>query len=232
MPHTNEDLQKDVLNAIKWEPLLHAAEIGVTAKDGIITLTGVVDSYAKKLEAETAAKNVVGVKAVVEAIEIKFDGIGEKTDNEVADDVLTALKWHWQFWSDQIKIKVEQGWVTLEGELTWNYQREAAKNAIIQVKGVKGINNEIKLKTETQDEVEKITIEQALVRSSLINAKDIQIEVNHNKVILTGKVHSFAQKNEVERIAWSAAGVEAIDNQLDIRYINEYVDSFGYYSLI
>ena len=122
--------------------------------------------------------------------------------------------------------------LTLEGELNWNYQREAAKNAIIHVKGVRGMVSEIKLKSETQDEVEKTTIEQALVRSSLINAKDIQIEVNHNKVILTGKVHSFAQKNEVERIAWAALGVEAIDNQLEIRYINEYVDSSGYYSLI
>ena len=226
MAQTNEDLQKDVLNAIKWEPLLHAAEIGVTAKDGIITLTGIVDSYAKKLEAETAAKNVAGVKAVVETIEIKFARIGTKSDVEIAADVITALKWNWQFASDKIKIKVENAWVTLEGELTWNYQREAAKNAIIHVKGVRGFNNEIKLKSETKDEVEKTTIEQALIRSSSVNSKEIQIQVSGNKVTLIGKAHSLTQKNEAERIAWAAQGVESIDNQLDIRYTNELINSF------
>ncbi|MEO6302597.1 MAG: BON domain-containing protein [Bacteroidia bacterium] len=226
MPQTNEDLQKDVLNAIKWEPLLNAAEVGVTAKDGVVTLTGVVDSYAKKLEAETAAKNVVGVKAVVEAIEIKFVGFGKKPDSEIATDVIAALKWNWQFSSSKIKIKVENAWVTLEGELTWNYQREAAKNAIIHVSGIRGVNNEIKLKSETQAEVEKNTIEQALIRSSSVNAKEIQIQVKGNKVTLTGKVHSLTQKNEAERIAWAAPGVESIDNQLDIRYTDELVSSF------
>lgn len=226
MAQTNEDLQKDVLNAIKWEPLLHAAEIGVTAKDGIITLTGIVDSYAKKLEAETAAKNVAGVKAVVETIEIKFARIGTKSDAEIAADVITALKWNWQFASDKIKIKVENAWVTLEGELTWNYQREAAKNAIIHVNGVRGFDNEIKLKSETKDEVEKTTIEQALIRSSSVNSKEIQIQVSGNKVTLIGKVHSLTQKNEAERIAWAAQSVESIDNQLDIRYTNELINSF------
>jgi osmotically-inducible protein OsmY len=133
MIKTNEILQKDVLNAIKWDPLLNAAEVGVTVKDGVIILTGVIDSYAKKIEAETAAKNVAGVKVVVETIDIQFAGIGKKLDSEIAIDVLAALKWNWQFSSDKIK-KVEEGWVTLEGELSWNYQRDAAKNAIIYIK--------------------------------------------------------------------------------------------------
>ena len=126
---TNEELQKDVQDAIKWEPLLNAAEIGVTAKDGVITLTGSVNSYAKKSEAEMATKNVAGVKAVVEKIEIKFGSDwAKKDDNEIATEVLNAIKWDWEVPSDKIKVKVEKGWITLEGDVTWNFQKNAAKN--------------------------------------------------------------------------------------------------------
>lgn len=230
MLQTNQNLQTNVLNAIKWETLLHESQIGVTAKDGIITLTGVVDSYAKKLEAETVTKNVAGVKAVVETIEIKYADVGKKTDNEIAAEVIADLKWNWQFASDKIKIKVENGWVTLEGELLWNYQREAAKNAISNIKGMKGVNNEIKLKSEIKDETEKILIQQALVNSSIINGREILVKVNNNKVLLTGEVHSVAQKNEAERIAATVEGVKSINNQLDIRYMNELIDSLSYYN--
>src|ERR1700733_3546912 len=119
----NAELQKDVQDAIKWEPLLNAAEIGVTVKDGVVTLTGVVDSYSKKFEAEDAAKNVAGVKAVVEKIEIKFAGnIGRKDDNEIASEILNAYKWNWEVPDNKVKVKVEDGWVVLEGELQYNYQ--------------------------------------------------------------------------------------------------------------
>lgn len=128
---TNEHVQKDVQDAIKWEPLLHAAEIGVTAKDGVITLTGTVNSYAKKSEAEAAAKSVVGVKVVIEKIEVKFDSQWEKIDdNSIATNVLNAIEWNWKIPNDKIKVKVEKGWITLEGELNWNFQREAANDAV------------------------------------------------------------------------------------------------------
>jgi len=135
---TNTDLQQDVENAIKWEPLLGAAEIGVTAKDGVVSLTGTVDSYAKKLEAEMAAKKVIGVKALVEKIEVKFPSSWNKTNEEIAKEVLTGLQSNWSVPDDKVTVKVEDGWVTLEGELPWNYQREAAKNAVRFLTGVKG----------------------------------------------------------------------------------------------
>ncbi|MFD2146179.1 BON domain-containing protein [Mucilaginibacter antarcticus] len=136
---TNQELQKDVQDAIRWEPLLNAAEIGVTAKDGVITLTGTVDTYYKKVEAETAAKNVAGVKAVAEEIVIKYGDYGKKNDTEIANEVLNAWKWNWEVPEEKIKVKVENGWVTLEGELQWNYQREAAKKAINNLSGVLGL---------------------------------------------------------------------------------------------
>ena len=145
---TNAELQTDVQNAIKWEPLLNAAEIGVTVKDGVVTLTGVVDNYTKKLEAEDAAKNVAGVKAVVEKIEIRFANSFNKSDNEIATEVLNALKSNWSVPNDKVKVKVEDGWVTLEGELPWNYQKDAAKEAVKYLLGVKGVSNNIKIKSE------------------------------------------------------------------------------------
>jgi len=215
----NEDLQKDVQDAIKWEPLLNAAEIGVTAKDGVVTLTGVVDSYSKKLEAEDAAKNVDGVKAVVEKIKIKFSSnLGIKDDNEIANEVLNAFKWNWEVPNDKIKVKVEDGWVTLEGVLEWNFQREAAKNLVNNQIGVKGLTCNITIKSETHDDIEKKDIENALGRNWSIDDDDIEVKVSGNKVTLNGTVHSFYQKDEAERIAWNAPGVWIVDNELVIEY--------------
>lgn len=160
---SNEDLQRDVQNAIKWEPLLHAAEIGVTAIDGVVTLTGTVDSYAKKTEAEEAAKKVSGLKALVEKIEIKFSSTWKKDDNELAIEILNALKWNWEIPSEGITVKVENAWVRLDGEVQWNYQREAAKKVVKNVSGVLGVTNDIKMKPESHDELEKKNIEDALL---------------------------------------------------------------------
>src|SRR5580692_10398137 len=162
---TNADLQKDVQDAIKWEPLLNAAEIGVIAKDGVVTLTGIVDSYAKKIEAETAAKSVVGVKAVVEKIEVKFSNTFKKSDTDIANDALKGFRSTWDVPDDKIKITVENGWATLEGEVPWNFQREAAKNIVNNLIGVKGVTNNIKIKPNIQDAIEQREIEHALARN-------------------------------------------------------------------
>lgn len=214
----NEELQKDVQEAIKWEPLLSAAEIGVIAKDGVITLTGIVDSYAKKIEAEDAVKSVAGVRAVVEKIEIKFNGMGRKNDNEIASDVLSALKWNWGVPSDKVKIKVEDGWISLEGEVNWNFQKEAAKLSVKNLLGVRGITNNITIKSETQDEIKQIDIERAIERNWSIDDKNIQVKVSGRKVSLQGTVHSLYQKDEAERIAWNAPGVWIVDNAIEIDY--------------
>ncbi|GAB2616628.1 BON domain-containing protein [Emticicia sediminis] len=215
---SNEDLQRDVQNAIKWEPLLHAAEIGVTAIDGVVTLTGTVDSYAKKSEAEEAAKKVSGLKALVEKIEIKFSSTWKKDDAEIANEILNALKWDWEIPSEDIVVKVENGWVRLEGEVQWNYQREAAKKAAKRLSGVLGVTNDIKLSAETHDAIEKKDIQDALTRNWSISEQDIEVKVLGNKVTLNGSVDSFYQRDEAGRIAWNAPGVTSVDNELIVDF--------------
>jgi osmotically-inducible protein OsmY len=215
----NSELQKDVQDAIKWEPLLNAAEIGVTVKDGIVTLTGVVDSYAKKSEAESAAKSVAGVKVVVEKIEIKFSSIyGKKDDNEIAAEVLRAFKWNWRIPEDGVKVKVENGWVTLEGELQWDYQKDGAKDAVKNLLGVIGVSNNIKVKSDLRDATEKSDIEMALKRSWAFSNDEIGVEVYDHRASLTGTVASLYQKEEAGRIALNAPGVWAVNNELVVDY--------------
>jgi osmotically-inducible protein OsmY len=214
----NEELQKDVQEAIKWEPLLHAAEIGVTVKDGVVTLTGIVDGYAKKFEAENATKSVAGVKAVVEKIVVQPKGVHKKNDNEIAEQVLNAFQWHWDIPNDKIKVKVEQGWITLEGEVHWYYQKEAAKNAIKNLLDVRGVSDHVAVKNETHSEIEKQTIERALARNWSIDDSNIQVIVAENKVTLSGTVQSWYQKDEAGRIAWKAPGVSSVSNELVFGY--------------
>ncbi len=215
---TNEQLQKDVQNAIKWERLLNAAEIGVVAKDGIVSLTGVVDSYSKKLEAENAAKSVAGVLAVAESIEVKFESSYIKNDAEIAKGVLNAWGWHWDIPADKIKVKVENGWVTLEGEVQWNSQKQEAKKTIVNLMGVRGVSNNITIKSETHDKLEKQAVEQVLSNNWSLNNKNIKVQVLDNHVTLTGMVDSLYQKDEAARLAWNAPGVWTMDNNLVVQY--------------
>ncbi len=215
---SNEDLQRDVQNAIKWEPLLHAAEIGVTAIDGVVTLTGTVDSYAKKYEAEEAAKKVHGLKALVEKIEIKFSSTWKKDDTEIATEILNVLKSDWEIPNDDIIVKVENGWVRLDGEVQWNYQREAAKKVVKQLSGVLGVTNDIKLSAETHDAIEKKDIQDALTRNWSISEQDIDVKVLGNKVTLKGMVDSYYQRDEAGRIAWNAPGVISVNNELVVEF--------------
>ncbi|OYU83275.1 MAG: ornithine aminotransferase [Flavobacterium sp. BFFFF2] len=221
---TNQELQKDVQNAIQWEPLLHAAEIGVTAIDGVVSLTGTVNSYAKKMEAENAAKKVIGVKALVEKIEVKFPSSWSKSDADVAREVLTALQSNYSVPKDKVTIKVEDGWVTLEGELPWNFQKEAAKNAINYLSGVKGVNNLIKIKSDTHDTIEQKEVELAIGRSWSLDDSDISVAVAGTTVTLTGTVNSWYQKEEAGRIAWNTPGIWHVKNELAVDYYYALVD--------
>ncbi len=214
----SEDLQKDVQEAIRWEPSLKAAEIGVIVQDGIVTLTGTVDSYAKKLQAEGAAKNVQGVRAVVEKISIKFTDGHKKDDQEIASEILRAFKWDWEIPGGKIKIKVEDGWVTLEGEVPWNYQREAAKKLVNKLSGVRGVTSSITVKAENSNAIEKRDVELALDRNWAINADDITVKVEGTKVTLIGTVDSAYQKEEAERIAWNTPGIWKVENELVVDY--------------
>lgn len=213
----NTKLQREVQDAIAWKPLLHAAEIGVTAKDGVVSLTGIVDSYAKKTEAESAAKKVAGVKALVENIEVKFPNSWKKTDAEVATEVLNTFKSNYTIPDNNIKIKVEDGWVTLEGELPWHYQKEEAVRAVKHLTGVKGVISNIKIKSETDDPIQKKDIEDALKRSSIYDS-DIKVSVLGTTVTLTGTANSLYQKEEAGRIAWKTPGIWNVKNELEINY--------------
>lgn len=210
---SNENLQKDVQDAIKWEPLLHAAEIGVIAKDGIVTLTGTVDDYMKKVEAERATKKVEGVKAIVEKIDVDYGHVG-KTDNEIAIEVVEALKRNVSVPDELIKIKVQDGWVYLEGNVKWHYQKRLAYNSVKNIIGVKDVINDIKIEAEVYDQIEKEAIEKAFECSWSINNDDIKVEVEGNEVTLSGIVDSYYVKEEAERIAWNAHGVTAVNNEL------------------
>ena len=219
---TNSELQSDVQNAIKWEPLLNAAEIGVTAKDGVVSLTGVVDSYVKKMEAENAAKKVIGVKALVEKIEVKFANSFAKTNAEIANEVLSGLKSSWSVPNDKVTVKVEDGWVTLDGELPWNFEKEAAKKAVSYLTGVKGVTNNIKIKSETHDKIEQKDVENAIGRSWSIDDNDIRVKVSETTVTLTGTVPSWYQKEEAGRIAWKTPGIWHVKNELAVDYYHVY----------
>ena len=214
----NEELQKDVQNAIKWEPLLHAAEIGVIVRDGIVTLTGTVNTYAKKTEAETAAKAVAGVKAVVDDIEVKLDSAAIKNDTDIAVEVVNALKADWSVPDDKIKVVVDNGWVTMEGTVHWNFQREAAKSAVRYLTGVKGVINKMKIKAEIEDAVEQERVEKALRRNWSIDADKIHVKASDKTITLSGIVTSLYQKEEAEKIAWKTPGVWYVDNQLVVEY--------------
>ena len=216
---TNEELQKDVQDAIKWEPLLNAAEIGVTVKEGVVSLTGTVDAYAKKVEAENAVKKVKGVKAVVEEIKVKYDNWAEKTDEEIANEILFALDWNWKIPKDKVTVKVENRGVTLEGEVNWNAQRDAAKTVAANCIDVKYVTNNITIKSETKDKVEKLELDKAFKLSWLLEDKNILVNVVDDKVKLHGNVMSWYQKDEAGRIAWNAPGVVSVNNEITIDYL-------------
>jgi len=215
---TNAELQKNVQDAIQWEPLLHSAEIGVTAKDGVVSLTGEVDHYAKKIEAENAAKKVVGVKVLIENIIVKSPDSLSKTDNEIAHEILEAFKSNVFIPENTIKVIVENGQVTLEGEVQWDYQREIIKNAIHYLPGIKGIINYIKIRSEIMDDIKQKDIEHAMNINWVVYNSDIHIQVSGATVILTGTVNSWHQKEEAERIAWKTPGIQHVDNRLFVDY--------------
>jgi osmotically-inducible protein OsmY len=212
---SNEELQKDIQDAIKWEPSLFTAEIGISAKDGIVTVTGVVDSYKKKLHVEDTVKNVSGVKAIIEKLEVNYKTSYQQTDTEVAKEVTNALSGNWDV-GEKVQAKVEHGYVTLTGELAWKYQKDAAMDTVMNLSGVKGITNAITITPTTHDEIEKRGIESALTRNWAIDQDDISVEVTGNSVTLTGMVDSLYQKEEAERIAWNAPGVWMVDNEIRV----------------
>ena len=213
---TDTQIQSDVLAELRWDARVMPNEIGVIVKDGVATLTGWVDSYTKRWAAEAAALRVRGVKAVANDIEVRLPSIAERNDADIAAAAVRALEWDAFVPIDKIDVTVSKGWVTLKGEVEWQFQKQDAERAVRRLAGVKGVSNLLVVRPRVTPSELKKKIEQALVRTAELDAKRITVDVDGSKVILKGTVRSWAEKKEAERQAWLAPGVTSVDNRIMI----------------
>jgi osmotically-inducible protein OsmY len=209
-------LRQNVLDELEWEPSLDAAHIGVAAREGVVTLTGHVASFADKLAAERAAWRVAGVRAVAQEIEVRLPSDRKSSDEEIAARALRMLEWDVAVPHERITVKVDHGLVTLSGEVEWGYQRDEAEDDVRRLNGVKGVINSIKVKPSVAAVDVQAQIRRAFERSAELEADHITVAVENGKVVLGGKVSAWIERELAERAAWAAPGVTGVDNQIVI----------------
>ena len=213
---TDDEIKRDVEAELRWDPDIDSTDIAVSAKQGVVTLAGFVKSYMDKYEAEKAAKRVSGVVGVANDIEVRLPSIDERPDPEIARDAVSALKAQLPLSAEKIKVVVKDGWLTLEGQVEWHYQRQSAETAVRRVKGVRGVSNLVLVKPSASPWEVKRKIEEALKRNAEIDANRITVEANGSEVVLKGTVRSWIERQEAERAAWAAPGVTKVIDQISV----------------
>jgi osmotically-inducible protein OsmY len=213
---SDSQLKQDVQAELEWDPAINATHVGVAVADGVVTLTGHLDSYAEKYAAERAAQRVEGVKAVAVELDVKLVAGHKRSDAEIGAAVESALRWNSLVPDDRVKVMVEQGWVTLSGELDWEYQREQALKAVRPLTGVLGVTNHMALKPQVTPGNITQRIQGALQRQAEREAKGIEVIVSGHTVTLKGQVHSWAERKAAQGAAWSAPGISNVVNQLRV----------------
>jgi osmotically-inducible protein OsmY len=211
---SDSEIERDVRDELKWDPDLNSDDIAISVKNGVVTLAGFVPSYSDKFEAEAAAKRVAGVLAVANDLEVRLPAIDQRPDPDIARDAVAALKTQLPISYDRIKIIVKNGWVYLEGSAEWQYQKTTAEIAVRKVKGVKGVTNSIALKPQLQPSELQRKIMEAFKRNAEVDANRITVEAKGSEVILKGTVRSWIEREEAERVAWSAPGVTKVEDRI------------------
>jgi osmotically-inducible protein OsmY len=211
---SDSEIERDVKDELSWNPDLDATDIAVSVKKGVVTLTGFVRSYTDKFEAEAAAKRVSGVVAIANDIEVRMPSVDERPDPEIARDAVAAIKSQLPISSEKIKVIVKNGWITLEGQVEWHYQRSTAAHAVRRIKGLKGVSNMIQLKPHAQPSEIKRKIQEAFRRNAEVDSNRIIVEADGGVVTLKGTVRSWVEREEAERAAWAAPGVANVVDQI------------------
>ncbi len=211
---SDTEIERDVREELKWDPDLDATDIAVSVKNGVVTLAGFTRSYTDRLEAELAAKRVAGVHAVANDIEVRLPAVDQRPDPDIARDAVAALKSELPISHDRIKIVVKDGWITLEGAVEWQYQKTTAETAVRKVKGVKGVTSVVMVKPKVEPSELKPKIMEAFKRNAEVDANRITVEAHGSEVILKGTVRSWIEREEAERVAWSAPGITHVEDRI------------------
>ena len=215
---TDTQLQSDVMAELKWDPSFDAAEIGVEVKNGVVTLSGHVDKYAEKWAAEKAAQKVAGVKALAVELDVTLPGSSNRSDGDIARTAENVLEWTTNWPKDHVKVMIENGWITLSGEVDYEYQRQLASSSVRHLMGVKGVSNQVTIKSKLTSNSVKNDIEAALKRRALTDAQEIMVTVNGGKVTLTGVVHSWSERDMVSDSVWNTPGVTDVSDNISVAY--------------